>query len=163
MYGSLHCASQVVYRTPLAPAAVKACEQEGDGIAAIYEKNGEPVDAAGKKFDCVIYIPSSVDDLIDGLKINLRDDAAPSREIIADAYGLYQKLVSEGRVPYITWRMPSMPVVSLKGAAKAGSLKAVLDKIPQLTPFTPKAVEGAPAAYTRYLGLEQADICVDIK
>lgn len=162
MYGSLHCASQVIYRTPATPATVKACEQEGDGLAAIYEKNGEPVDATGRKFDCVLYIPSTVDDLVDSLGISLGDDVAPSREIIADVHKLYQKLISEGRVPYITWRMPSMPVVSLKGAARAGSLKAILDKIPQLPSFTPKVVDGAPAAYTRYLGLEQADICIDI-
>lgn len=163
MYGSLHCASQVIYRTPSTPAAVTACEQEGDKVAAMYEKNNEPVDAAGKKFDCVLYIPSGIDDIVDSLGINLGDDAAPSREIIADAYRLYQRLLSEGRVPYIMWRMPSTPVVSIKAAAKAGSLKAVLDKIPQLVPFTPKAVQGAAVAYTRYLGLDQADICVDIK
>lgn len=156
MYGSLHCASQVVQRVPC-QKRTEAAEAEAARALAAYPGPAE--------VDCMLYVPACASEQINAYCSAYAPETAPAdikAKILDEVHALYESLLSQGRRVYPWFQSAFAPLVSLREALSPAP-QSLEDAIRRLSSpgGAGKPLRGANTGSTwceKVLGLTDADL-----
>ncbi|TNJ28712.1 Arginine deiminase [Giardia muris] len=138
MYGSVHCATQVIQRRRSA----------GEEVFV-------PSASPNQTFDIVLYIPSGINK--DAL-VAEGDAIATAAALLDEMYALYEKLQTEGKRVYL-WPASNASVpTTARAAYGARNLTDIVARIIAGPEHTPRPRQGASTIHERVVGYTREDI-----
>lgn len=138
MYGSIHCATQVIQRR-----------------RSVVEETSAPSTISNQTFDVVLYIPSGINK--DAL-VAEGDAIATAAALLDEMYALYERLQAEGKRVYL-WPASNASVpTTARAAYGARSSTDIVARILTGPEHTPRPNKGASTIHERVVGYTHEDI-----